>query len=73
MTSLTLQIAESDGEGFLLHSQALKNPVGSQGLETLLLWPRPSMRIIPRLQRERAAGAECAEGRFSTSFFLGRV
>lgn len=37
MTSLTFQIAESDGEGFLLHSQALKNPVGSQSLETLRL------------------------------------
>lgn len=30
--SMTLQIAESDGKGFLLHSQALKNPVGSPAM-----------------------------------------
>lgn len=73
MTPLTLQVAESDGEGFLLHFQALKNPVGSQSLEAPLPEPHSSMRIIPRLQREGAAGAEGAEGRFSTSFSLGRV
>lgn len=73
MTSLTLQIDESDGEGFLLHSQALKNPVGSQSLEALLLWPCPSVIIMPRLRREGAAGAGCAEGHFCTSFCLGRV
>lgn len=61
MTSLTLQIAESDGDVFLLHSQALKNPVGSPAVALSQHDTHP----------QAAAGAECAESRFSTSSSLG--